>query len=343
LIRPLTPPGLPAEPAPDPNAPQHMAAIALDATVGNGIRLAGATGPTIDACIGTPEGAVVAPIGSLRVRSNGGLGTCLYVKESGTGNVGWVTAATTGAAVFTTLRVSTLGVGLVRSDNAGNFTSSTLVDQDVAANAAIAWTKISPNIVNADVNAAAAIAGSKVNPQFGNQQVATTATVTCGSLKATTLATAGLAHTDAAGNFSTSLLVDADVSPNANVAGSKVNPNFAAQNISTSGSCAVGAVTCTTLAPSGASTLQGATCTTLTASSTVSLAATTAQTLTVSALGAGTVRSSAGGVLSIVTAQSITGVLSNVTDANAKAVLTSIINALTAAAPGPAIATNNTT
>ena len=39
---------------------------------------------------GTPEGAVTAPIGSLFLRSNGGAVTTLYVKETGTGNTGWV-------------------------------------------------------------------------------------------------------------------------------------------------------------------------------------------------------------------------------------------------------------
>lgn len=38
----------------------------------------------------TPEGAVTAPVGSLFLRSNGGAGTCLYIKETGTGNTGWV-------------------------------------------------------------------------------------------------------------------------------------------------------------------------------------------------------------------------------------------------------------
>jgi len=39
---------------------------------------------------GTPEAVVAAPVGSLYLRSNGGAGTTLYVKESGTGNTGWV-------------------------------------------------------------------------------------------------------------------------------------------------------------------------------------------------------------------------------------------------------------
>jgi hypothetical protein len=39
---------------------------------------------------GSPEGAIAAPIGSLWTRLDGGAGTTLYVKESGTGNTGWV-------------------------------------------------------------------------------------------------------------------------------------------------------------------------------------------------------------------------------------------------------------
>ncbi len=38
---------------------------------------------------GSPEGAVSAPIGSLFSRTDGGAGTSLYVKESGSGNTGW--------------------------------------------------------------------------------------------------------------------------------------------------------------------------------------------------------------------------------------------------------------
>lgn len=38
----------------------------------------------------TPEGAVVAGIGSLYQRLDGGASTTLYVKESGTGSTGWV-------------------------------------------------------------------------------------------------------------------------------------------------------------------------------------------------------------------------------------------------------------
>ena len=39
---------------------------------------------------GSPEGAVTGKVGSLYLRFDGGAGTTLYVKESGTGNTGWV-------------------------------------------------------------------------------------------------------------------------------------------------------------------------------------------------------------------------------------------------------------
>jgi len=39
---------------------------------------------------GSPEGVVIAPVGSLYGRTDGGAGTTLYVKESGTSSTGWV-------------------------------------------------------------------------------------------------------------------------------------------------------------------------------------------------------------------------------------------------------------
>lgn len=46
--------------------------------------------PGIRSGLGTPLGVVVAPVGTLYTRLDGGAGTTLYVKESGTGNTGWV-------------------------------------------------------------------------------------------------------------------------------------------------------------------------------------------------------------------------------------------------------------
>lgn len=40
--------------------------------------------------VGSPEGVITAGIGSVYYRTNGGAATTLYIKESGTGNTGWV-------------------------------------------------------------------------------------------------------------------------------------------------------------------------------------------------------------------------------------------------------------
>lgn len=51
-----------------------------------GLRGAGGT----YTCTGTPEGQIAEIVGAIAVRSDGGTGTTLYVKESGSGNSGWV-------------------------------------------------------------------------------------------------------------------------------------------------------------------------------------------------------------------------------------------------------------
>jgi len=45
---------------------------------------------TITTGTGSPEGVVTATVGSQFMRTDGGANTTLYVKESGTGNTGWV-------------------------------------------------------------------------------------------------------------------------------------------------------------------------------------------------------------------------------------------------------------
>lgn len=49
-----------------------------------------ATGAKIFAGSGSPESVYTAPVGSLYLRTDGGAGTSIYIKESGTGNTGWV-------------------------------------------------------------------------------------------------------------------------------------------------------------------------------------------------------------------------------------------------------------
>lgn len=54
------------------------------------LRGGGSGGPQIVVCTGTPEAAITAPVGSIALRTDGGASTTLYVKQSGTGNTGWV-------------------------------------------------------------------------------------------------------------------------------------------------------------------------------------------------------------------------------------------------------------
>ena len=63
----------------------------------NGITLASGTslimgsgGPEVLSGTGTPEAAVTADVGSIFMRTDGGASTSIYIKESGTGNTGWV-------------------------------------------------------------------------------------------------------------------------------------------------------------------------------------------------------------------------------------------------------------
>jgi hypothetical protein len=52
--------------------------------------------PSLISGTGSPEGAVTANTGSLYLRMDGGAGTTIYVKETGTGNTGWVAYSSTG-------------------------------------------------------------------------------------------------------------------------------------------------------------------------------------------------------------------------------------------------------
>ena len=50
----------------------------------------GGGGPVWTSGAGSPEGAMTGAVGSMFTRTDGGAGTTLYIKESGSGNTGWV-------------------------------------------------------------------------------------------------------------------------------------------------------------------------------------------------------------------------------------------------------------
>lgn len=65
------------------------------------LRINGPGGPLIISGAGAPEGVVTAPVGSQFHRTDGGAGTTLYIKESGTGNTGWVAVSSGGGSIPT--------------------------------------------------------------------------------------------------------------------------------------------------------------------------------------------------------------------------------------------------
>jgi hypothetical protein len=140
-----------------------------------------------------------------------------------------------GAATLTSITDSGLGLGVVHSSAGGLFSSSLIVDADVAAGAAIA--------------------GSKVTPAFGAQNISTSGTLGAGAATLTSITDSGLGlgivHSSAGGLFSSSTIVDADVAAAAAIAGTKIAPAFGAQNISTSGTLGAGAATLTSITDSG--------------------------------------------------------------------------------------------
>ena len=70
-----------------PNGSSYVEAIKLDKTTG---ALTVVGGAVIMAGTGSPEYVKAAPVGSIFLRTDGGTSTTLYVKQSGSGNTGWV-------------------------------------------------------------------------------------------------------------------------------------------------------------------------------------------------------------------------------------------------------------
>lgn len=69
------------------NVTWTISSITGKGTFNGGIEFAGAL---LIRGTGSPEGIVTATVGSIYTREDGGAGTTLYVKESGSGNTGWV-------------------------------------------------------------------------------------------------------------------------------------------------------------------------------------------------------------------------------------------------------------
>jgi hypothetical protein len=107
-------------------------------------------GPKIRAGNGSPEAAVTARIGSIFLRADGGGGTNVYTKQTGTGNTGWsslpVLRGPTGTAApnsFTVIGTCTLGTDCaVTLTGAAVFTSSTSYTCNAQDQSAAAATRV---------------------------------------------------------------------------------------------------------------------------------------------------------------------------------------------------------
>lgn len=58
--------------------------------------VSGTTGQKVATGTGSPEGVITAPVGSLYMRSDGGTNTSVYIKETGSGNTGWIAISSGG-------------------------------------------------------------------------------------------------------------------------------------------------------------------------------------------------------------------------------------------------------
>ena len=87
----------------------------------------GASGAELHAVTTTPEAALTAPVGSLVLRDDGGLGTVLYYKASGAGNTGWRPVGT-GAKEESGAVTLDWEDGIVNIDTAGGAVVITLPD-----------------------------------------------------------------------------------------------------------------------------------------------------------------------------------------------------------------------
>jgi hypothetical protein len=170
----------------------------------------------------------------------------------------------------TPLKLTALSSGVLLLDNAGAAYSGTISNVNVAANAAIAGTKIAPDFGSQNVATTgtldaggttldsltvshlATLDSLKVNNDsklntltVGGQLTGNGATfdaVSVNTLQVLSLvAQPGVLHNDNLGNITTSGIVNADVDPNAAIAGTKIAPDFGSQNVATTGSYTAGA------------------------------------------------------------------------------------------------------
>jgi hypothetical protein len=192
----------------------------------------------------------------------------------------WDVGMKTGEPITATNAANTGHAGLFENTNAANTNPTVIINKTGAGNALTANAPIQATsfvgdgsgltnmisdslaadavksisiqngaITNADVNASAGIAGTKIDPDFGAQNIATTGTVTAtafagdGSLLSNIQVDSvnGLGPLATLNNvgsvdISDNSITNDDVFSGAAIAGTKISPDFGAQNIATTGS-----------------------------------------------------------------------------------------------------------
>lgn len=88
---------------------------------------------------------------------------------------------------------------------------------------------------DSNILSGAAIAGTKISPNFGSQNISSSGSLTIGSVQDTGLST-GVVHSDSSGNFTSSLIINADVASGANLAVNKLASGTSGQVLLTIGS-----------------------------------------------------------------------------------------------------------
>lgn len=95
---------------------------------------------------GTPEGAVTGVVGDIYERTDGGAGTTLYIKESGTGNTGWVAVSAGGGSIGGSITANQVafGSGANTIQGSSTFTYSATTGLDIDQTTATNVIRIGP-------------------------------------------------------------------------------------------------------------------------------------------------------------------------------------------------------
>lgn len=168
--------------------------------------------------VSSPEGAVTASVGSLFLRADGGSGTTLYVKESGTGNTGWTAVSSSAGSGNLTdsttffidntdntkkmqFEVSGVTTGTTRTLTVPNVSGTIITTGDTGT---VTNTMLAGSIANAKLtNSSVTVNGSSIS-------LGGSATVTANTTNALTIGT-GLSGTSFNGSSAVTIAIDSTV------------------------------------------------------------------------------------------------------------------------------------